>query len=33
MQARKPSPCAAAALAKKRTFDRLGVRAGQEGRQ
>ncbi len=33
MHARKPSPCAAAALAKKRTFARCGVRAGHEGRQ
>ncbi len=32
-QGRKPAPCAAAAEGKKRTFSRLGVRAGQIGRQ
>jgi hypothetical protein len=30
---RKPASCAAAADGKKRTFSRLGVRAGQIGRQ
>lgn len=31
--ARKPAPCAAAAVGKKETFARLGVIAGQLGRQ
>ena len=30
---RNPAVCAAAAVAKKRTLPRLGVRAGQLGRQ
>ena len=33
LQARNPAPCAAAAVAKNRTFSRFGVRAGQLGRQ
>ncbi len=33
LQARKPACCAAAALAKKRTFAGLGGTAGQLGRQ
>jgi hypothetical protein len=33
LQARNPAACAAAAVEKKRTFSRLGVRAGQLGRQ
>ncbi|MGC0429437.1 hypothetical protein RKD32_005792 [Streptomyces sp. SAI-195] len=32
-QARKPEPCAAAAVAKNRTLRRFGVTAGQLGRQ
>jgi hypothetical protein len=33
LQARKPASCAAAAVGKRRTFSRLGVRDGQLGRQ
>ena len=33
LQARKPAACAAAAVGNKRTFSRLGIRAGQLGRQ